>query len=72
MIYNKMVFYAPIFLLDYNLKSYVATLCNYMLGKFIVCTYVPYSKKLWRRKNFGEFGESQQFANFFHQFPSFL
>ena len=26
---------------------------------------VPYGKKLWRGKNFGEFGESQQFANFF-------
>ena len=26
---------------------------------------LPYSKKLWRRKNFGEFGESPQFAKFF-------
>ena len=29
---------------------------------------VPYSKKLWRGKNFGEFGESQQFAHFFANF----
>jgi len=32
---------------------------------------LPYSKKLWRWKNFGEFGESQQFANFFRQFSCF-
>jgi len=25
---------------------------------------LPYSKKLWRGKNFGEFGKSQKFANF--------
>ena len=39
----------------------------------ITITYnqgLPYSKKLWRGKNFGEFGESQQFANFF--LPIFL
>jgi len=30
---------------------------------------LPYSKKLWRGKNFGEFGKSQQFANFFAKFP---
>jgi len=36
--------------------------------------YIPYSKKLWRVKNFGEFGESQQFANFFSpiSFPAFV
>jgi len=33
---------------------------------------VPYSKKLWREKNFGEFGELQQFANFFVNFPVFV
>ena len=27
---------------------------------------IPYSKKLWWRKNFGEFGESPQFAKFFY------
>ena len=35
------------------------------------CEGIPYSKKLWRGKNFGEFGESQQFANFFCQFSCF-
>jgi len=30
-----------------------------------ICIIIPYSKKLWRGKNLGEFGESQQFANFF-------
>jgi len=31
--------------------------------------HILYSKKLWRGKNFGKFGKSQQFANFFDNFP---
>ena len=44
--------------------------CHLWPGEYLVNStgskgIVPYSKKLWRGKNFGEFGESQQFANFF-------
>jgi len=43
--------------------------CNY---RIIYNDHIPYSKKLWRGKNFGEFGKSQQFANFFAKFPVFV
>ena len=36
------------------IASYVASMCTHK---------IPY--KLWREKNFGEFGESSQFAKFF-------
>ena len=30
--------------------------------------HIPYSKKPWQRKSFGEFGKSPQFANSFANF----
>ena len=35
------------------------------LGTFTICMHLPYRTKLWRGENFGEFGESPQFAKFF-------
>jgi len=40
-------------------NSEIVVYCSQTMHK------IPYSKKLWRGKNYGEFGESQQFANFF-------
>ena len=54
-------------MVTHNFRTCDSSLFNRV---FLVVTEIPYSKKLWRGKNFGEFGESQQFANFF--LPIFL
>ena len=38
---------------------------------YILATYIPYSKKFWRWKNFSKFGELQQFVKFFANFHKF-
>ena len=47
---------------------YVLTPWDELVGQEMKLAEILYSKKLWRGKNFGEFGESQQFANFFANF----
>ena len=47
----------------YNLKS-IYYVCSYSVNFCMIL----YSKKLWWRKNLGEFGKSPQFAKFFANF----
>ena len=44
--------------------------CVQVKPLLIYCYSIPYRTKLWRGENFGEFGESPQFAKFF--LPTFL
>ena len=54
----------PVLVNILSMKSKVEISTMYPCGK-IHFIHIPYRTKLWRGENFGEFGESPQFAKFF-------